>query len=643
MRQLLASFRGLIHMQILDKIDSPKDLRPLTLPELEKLAREIRQYIITTLAETGGHLAPNLGVVELTIALHYVFDSPRDKIIWDVSHQCYTHKLLTGRRGDFPTIRQYGGLSGFASPAESPHDPFGAGHGSTSIAAGLGFAKARDLRGGDEKVIAVIGDGALSGGMALAALNQAGALGADMLVVLNDNEMSISRNVGALSGHLARLRAGLVEPVLDRLRREVARAVQRFPLGDALLDVLDRIRGSLKHLVVSGMLFEEMGFTYLGPIDGHDLADLISVFSEARRLKGPVLVHVVTQKGRGYKPAEDDPTKFHGTRPFDASNGAPLASDSPSFSDVFGQALTDLARQDRRIVAVSAAMIEGTGLRAFQKAFPDRCFDVGMAEEVAVVFAAGLAAAGLRPVVAIYSTFLQRAYDPIIHDVALQKLPVVFALDRAGVVGDDGPTHHGLFDLSYLRQVPNMVCMAPRDEGELRRMLATAFQVGGPASLRYPRGSGPGRGLDAPLVPIEIAKAEQLTEGSDVAILAIGTMVESALAAADLAAKEGVHATVVNARFAKPLDENLICTLAQQCGAFVTVEENVAAGGFGSAVAEFLAARGIRIPITILGVPDLFVPHGDRERLLADIGLDPPAIAQAAISSAAARRHPQHA
>jgi 1-deoxy-D-xylulose-5-phosphate synthase len=618
-------------MALLDSINSPADLRRLSVPQLEELAQEVRQCIIATVAQTGGHLAANLGVVELTIALHYVLDSPRDKIIWDVGHQCYAHKLLTGRRERFHTLRQPGGLSGFTSRAESPHDPYGAGHGSTSIAAALGFAKARDLRGGDEKVVAVVGDGALTGGLALAALNQVGALQVDMLVVLNDNEMSISPNVGALSGHLARLRAALVEPAVRRMRADLARTLRPLPLGEAMLEVLDRFRDGLKHLVVPGMLFEEMGFTYLGPIDGHDLGALIGVLRQALRLRGPVLLHVVTQKGRGFPPAEKDPTRFHGAKPFDPSDGRwRLASDGPTYSEVFGQALVELARADPRIVAISAAMLEGTGLTPFQAAFPERCFDVGMAEEVAVVFAAGLAAAGLRPVVAIYSTFLQRAYDPILHDVALQGLPVVLALDRAGLVGDDGPTHHGAFDLSYLRHVPGLVCMAPRDPGELRRMLATALQLPGPASVRYPRGAGPQRGLHAPLQPLEVGRAELLREGDAVALVAIGSMVDPALAAADLLAQEGVEAAVVNARFAKPLDEELICALARRCRGLVTVEENAALGGFGAAVLELLAARGLQVPVRVLGLPDRFVAHGDRGKLLAECGLDAHGIARVA-------------
>ena len=617
-------------MGILEKVNSPADLKKLSLAQLSQLARECRQRIIETVSRTGGHLAPNLGTVELTIALHFVLDSPRDKIIWDVGHQCYTHKLLTGRRERFHTIRQAGGLSGFTLREESEHDPYGAGHGSTSIAAALGFAKARDMRGGSERVVAVIGDGALTGGMALGALNQAGAMQADLTVVLNDNEMSISRNVGALSGHLARLRAALVEPAVRRMRADAARALRRLPLGEAMLEAMDRFRDGLKQLVVPGMLFEEMGFTYLGPIDGHDIAALIPVLEQAFRLPGPVLVHVVTRKGKGYKPAEQDPTRFHGTAPFDLETGKTQPKAGPTYSQVFADALVEIARQDPRVVAISAAMLEGTGLVRFQEQFPERCFDVGMAEDVAVVFAAGLAASGYRPVVAIYSTFLQRAYDPIIHDVALQKLPVVFALDRAGLVGDDGPTHHGVFDLSYLRHVPGMVVMAPRDEGELRRMLSTALSYSGPAAVRYPRGCGPGRGLSEQLQPLEIGRAEMLRDGDHVAILAIGSMVDAALEAADKLGAEGISAAVVNARFAKPLDGELICELAGRCGAVVAVEENVVAGGFGSGIVELLAARGVPAAVEIVGLPDAFVPHGNRDELLARYGLDPNGIAWAA-------------
>ncbi|MBC7288044.1 MAG: 1-deoxy-D-xylulose-5-phosphate synthase [Armatimonadetes bacterium] len=617
-------------MGLLDRINSPKDLKSLTLSQLTELASEVRHRIIETVAHSGGHLAPNLGTVELTIALHYVLDSPRDKIIWDVGHQCYTHKLLTGRRERFHTIRQANGLSGFTSRDESEHDPFGAGHGSTSIAAALGFAKARDMCGRTEKVVAVIGDGALTGGMALAALNQAGAMQADLLVVLNDNEMSIGRNVGALTSHLARLRAALVEPAVRRMRADAARALRRLPLGDAMLQAMDRFRDGLKQLVVPGMLFEEMGFTYLGPIDGHDIGALVGVLEQALRLEGPVLLHVVTVKGKGYKPAEDDPTRFHGTPPFDIRTGRSAPRHGLTYSEVFAETLVQLARRDPRIVAVSAAMLDGTGLTRFREEFPERCFDVGMAEEVAVVFAAGLAAGGYRPVVAIYSTFLQRAYDPIVHDVALQRLPVVFAVDRAGLVGDDGPTHHGAFDLSYLRHIPNVVCMAPRDAGELRRMLATALRWEGPAAVRYPRGLAPGCSLDAEIAPLDVPSSEVLRDGDDVGILAIGTMVDPALQAAELLAREGISAAVINARFAKPLDSATICELADVCSGLVTVEENAAAGGFGSGVLELLAHRGYAVPVEVLGLPDVFVPHGRREELLRRYGLDAEGIAAAA-------------
>ena len=449
----------------LDKINSPQDLKRLSRSELVELAAECRQRIIETTSATGGHLAPSLGAVELTIALHRCLDSPRDRLIWDVGHQCYTHKLITGRRDEFHTVRQPGGLSGFPRRDESPHDAFGTGHGSTSISAALGFAEARDLRGGDEKIVAVIGDGALTGGLALEALNQAGTRRTNLVVVLNDNEMSISRNVGGMSAYLARIRAGIVEPAIRQARRDVSRMLERLPLGDAMLEAMDRFRDGLKQLVVPGMLFEEFGFTYLGPIDGHDMNQLLAVFEQAFKLSGPVLVHVHTKKGPGYPPAEEDPSRFHGTRPFNIEDGECAPREGPAtYSDVFGETLSELAEQDDRIVAISAAMIDGTGLSCFRQRFPDRCLDVGMAEEHAVTFAAGLAAAGMRPVVAIYSSFLQRSYDQILHDVALQKLPVVFCMDRAGIVGDDGPTHHGAFDIAYMRHAPGIVEMVPADE-----------------------------------------------------------------------------------------------------------------------------------------------------------------------------------
>ncbi len=608
----------------LETIDSPADLRSLTRGQLVELCAECRERLIATTSETGGHLAPNLGTVELTIALHRVLASPHDKIIWDVGHQCYTHKLLTGRRDLFHTIRQPEGLSGFPRRTESPHDAFGTGHGSTSISAALGFAKARDIRGSDEQVVAVIGDGALTGGLALEALNQAGAMKADLLVVLNDNEMSISRNVGAMSAYLARIRAAFLEPAVRRTRRDVARMLARLPLGDAMLEAMDRVRDGLKQLVVPGMLFEEFGFTYLGPIDGHDIYQLLDVFDEARKLRGPVLTHVHTQKGKGYQPAERDPSRFHGIRPFNIADGQTAhSSGPPSYSDVFGEALIELAEHDERVVAISAAMIDGTGLRRFKQRFPTRCFDVGMTEEHAVTFAAGLAAAGMRPVVGIYSTFLQRAYDQLLHDVALQELPVVFAMDRAGFVGDDGPTHHGVFDLAYMRHAPGMVSMVPADEAELRAMLATALRYDGPVSLRYPRGQGRGSSPARPVSQLAIGKAQVLREGDDVAVLALGPQVWAALAAAERLQATGIAAMVVNARFVKPLDHELVLEAARRTGRLVTVEEGCLAGGFGSAVCEALADAGVRGPVVRrLGVPDRFVPHGKTEDLRALCGID---------------------
>lgn len=616
----------------LDKIDAPSDIKEMSVSDLQELAGEVREHIIATTSTTGGHLAPNLGVVELTIALHRVLHSPNDKIIWDVGHQCYTHKLLTGRRAQFPTLRQYGGLSGFTTHRESEHDPFGAGHGSTSISAALGFATARDLRGTDEHVVAVIGDGALTGGLALEALNQAGEQQCDLLVVLNDNKMSISANVGAMSIYLAKLRAS-VHPASQRARRDAMRILRRMPLGDTMLEAMDRIKESVKQLVVPGMLFEHFGFTYLGPIDGHDLQGLINVLDHALRLQGPVLLHVVTEKGRGYEPAEANPSKFHGISPFDLNNGEITnTNEHPTYSRVFAEALCELAEKDERIVAISAAMLPGTKLNIFKERFPEHCFDVGMTEGHAVTYAAGLAAAGLRPVVAIYSTFLQRAYDQILHDVALQELPVVFAVDRAGLVSDDGPTHHGVFDLSYLRQIPNITLMAPSNEAELRRMLATAFAVQGPAAVRYPRGSGPGAALDESLEPLEVGKAEVLRDGGDLAILAVGTRVEAAVAAAECLAEEGIDCGVVNVRFVKPLDEQLITHLASRVGRIVTVEENVLTGGFGAAVAELLSDKGLTdTKLVRLGVPDQFVPHGAVEILWNQCGIDKDAIVRASM------------
>jgi len=609
--------------RLLDGINSPQDLRALTTEQLVELAAEIRRELIDTVSRTGGHLAPNLGVVELTLALHRTLDSPTDRIIWDVGHQCYVHKLLTGRREAFGTLRQHGGISGFPSPEESPHDPFGTGHGSTSISAALGLAKARDLRGGTEKVVAVIGDGALTGGMAFEALNQAGAMGVNLLVVLNDNEMSIARNVGAMSAYLAGLRASLVEPLVRRARADVAALLEHIPLGAQMLDFMDRTRDAVKQFVVPGMLFEELGFTYLGPIDGHNVETLLGILEQALDLEGPVIVHVLTRKGMGYQQAEDSPRRFHGTPPFDIETGEPASSGQPTYSEVFGTTLARFARRDSRIVGVTAAMLDGTGMEFLRRALPARCFDVGMAEQHAVTFAAGLAAAGLRPVVAIYSTFAQRAYDQILHDVCLQNLPVVLVLDRAGLVGDDGPTHHGAYDITYLRHIPNLTLMAPKDEAELCRMLATALELPGPSAIRFPRGVGPGTPPPEVPEPLAVGRAEVLTEGGDILILALGASVQRALMAAERLREEGQYATVVNARFAKPLDADLICRLAERIGRVVTAEENALDGGFGSAVVELLADRGLpQVRVKRLGLPNRFIPHGETETLLRECGLD---------------------
>lgn len=607
---------------LLRDIKQPSDLRDLTREQLVELAAEIRQRILHTVSCTGGHLAPNLGVVELTIAIHRSCESPRDKIIWDVGHQCYAHKLLTGREDVFDQIRQDGGPSGFPKRNESEHDVWGAGHGSTSISAALGFATARDLRQGEERVVAIIGDGALTGGMAFEALNQAGQQQKDMLVVLNDNEMSIGRNVGAVAAYLSRVRAG-VEPTVRRARRDMQRLLRHMPGGDAMMLVADRVREGMKQLVVAGMLFEQLGFTYLGPIDGHDMDQLLGMIEQAKRLPGPVLLHVLTTKGKGYDPAECNPEAFHGTRPFDLDNGhAEPREGPPTYSQVFGDALCELAERDRRIVAVSAAMLAGTGLRRFKELYPDRCFDVGMAEEHAVTYAAAMAAAGLRPVVAIYSTFMQRAYDQVLHDVCLQGLPVVLALDRAGLVGDDGPTHHGVFDLSFLRNIPGLTIMAPSDEAELRHMLLTALRMRAPVAMRYPRGQGVGADITGQMEVLPQARGRVVRQGQALTILSIGTMLSSALAAADILAREGTDAAVVDARYAKPLDEELILQRAA-LGPLLTVEENVLTGGFGAGVLELLQQHDVcTARVRRLGIGDRFIGHGARARLWAEQGLD---------------------
>nr|MBF0221614.1 1-deoxy-D-xylulose-5-phosphate synthase [Desulfobulbaceae bacterium] len=617
----------------LDTINSPIDLRKLELDELNILAGELRSEIIKTVSSVGGHLAPCLGVVELTLAIHYVFNTPTDKLIWDVGHQCYAHKLITGRRDRFSTIRQHNGLSGFPKRDESPYDAFDTGHSSTSISAGLGMACGRDINGGDQKVISVIGDGSMTGGMAFEALNQAGHLGKDLIVILNDNEMSISPNVGALSSFLSRKMTGRT---ITKVRRETEHFLKSLSnVGENILQVLKKSEGSFKAFFTPGMLFEALRFDYIGPIPGHDLDSLIETFENVSKFSnGPTLIHVLTTKGKGYKPAEENPGDYHGVGPFDLSNGRPLSNgDSPpSYTKIFGKTICELAEKNERIVAISAAMPAGTGLTEFAERFPDRFFDVGIAEQHAVTFAAGLASENVHPVVAIYSTFLQRSLDQIIHDVCLQNLPVTFILDRGGLVGDDGPTHHGVFDLTFLRMIPNMVLMAPKDENELRHMIHTAISHPGPAAVRYPRGSGIGCKLDNRFESLEIGKGEVLREGTDILLIPVGGCVNPAIEAAEGLKKVGVDAAVINPRFISPLDEELIVHWSKKIGRVITIEENVKKGGFGSAVLETLASHSITsIQIKVLGLPDAFMEHATQSTLRRQAKIDSPSIIQAAL------------
>ena len=617
-----------ITKNILETINSPADVKALSLEQLKQLAEEIRQLLISVISKTGGHLAPNLGVVELTLALHRVFTTPKDKIVFDVGHQSYIHKIITGRREQFSTMRQYGGLSGFPKRSESEHDAFGTGHSSTSISAALGMAVARDLQGEDYNVIAVIGDGSMTGGMAFEALNNAGTLHKKMIVVLNDNEMSISKNVGAMSEYLYQLRTG---ETYNKIKHDIEGWLKNMEFGTDVLKAIRRLKGSVKYLMVPTSIFEELGFTYLGPIDGHDLQGLTEVLQAAKKIDGPVLVHVLTKKGKGYKPAEESPNKFHGTGPFDIATGKKIANPNApiTYTEVFGRTLTELANADKDIIGITAAMPDGTGMSTFAKAHPERCFDVGIAEQHAVTSAAGAAAVGLKPVAAIYSTFLQRAYDSVLHDICMQKLHVTLCLDRAGLVGDDGYTHHGVFDYAYLRSMPEMTIMAPKDENELRHMLKTAVDFDGPVSVRYPRGSGVGVSITEPMHSLPIGKAEVLREGKDVCLWAIGSMVQSALQAADKLAEQGISAGVVNMRFAKPLDEELLLEHAAQYGQIVTLEEGVLQGGVGSAVLETLNAAKMlqKCQVLTLGIPDEFVLHGDKKLLFKDLGLDVETIA----------------
>ncbi len=619
-------------MSLLEEINSPADLKLLSRSDLPKLAEEIREIIIEVVSKTGGHLASSLGAVDLAIALHYVFETPDDKIIWDVGHQAYAHKLLTGRKDRFSTLRQHEGISGFTRTSESLHDAFSTGHSGTSISAGLGMACAKHLKKESSKIIAVIGDGSMTTGLAYEGLNQAGDLhDKEIIVILNDNDMSISRNVGALSSFLSRTFSA---KKLQELRKELGFFLKSLPrVGEDIYQIAKRSEEAFKTFVTPGMLFEAFNFEYFGPINGHKLNHLIDILNNIKYINEPVLLHVITKKGKGYLPAEKNPVYFHGCSSFDVETGACLDQQSaiPTYTQIFGETLMDLAKEDDKIVAVTAAMPEGTGLAAYAQNFPDRFFDVGIAEPHGVTFAAGLAAEGLKPVVAIYSTFLQRAYDQIIHDVCLDAHHVVFAIDRGGIVGDDGPTHHGLFDLSFLRSLPNMIVMAPKDENELRQMLLTALTHNGPIAFRYPRGSGIGVKIEPKITPLPIGKGEILTSGDDILILAIGQPVYEALVAHEMLGKQNISSTVVNCRFVKPIDTKLISSLVSEIPHVITVEENVRHGGFGSAVLECLNECGIKnFHLERLGIPDTYVEHGSQKLLRAKYGIDAQAIVAAA-------------
>jgi len=610
--------------KVLDQIECPFDVKKLDPEELERLCSELREEILSTVSKNGGHLASNLGVVELTVALHHVFDFPRDKVIWDVGHQSYAHKILTGRKDRFHTLRQYEGISGFPKRDESPYDAFDSGHSGTSISSALGMAEARRLKGEEGKMIALIGDGSMTAGLAFEGLNQSGHIDQNLIVILNDNEMSISRNVGALSSYLNRLMTG---QFVNRFREDIKAFLETLPrIGKSALRFAKQAEESLKGLLMPGLLFEELGMKYIGPIDGHRLDYLIETFQNVKKLRGPILIHVITKKGKGYPPAEAHPARYHSVPPFHIETGEPKQGSTgnpPTYTQVFGETLCQLARENKHLIAITAAMQSGTGLERFAKEFPDRFYDIGIAEQHAVTFAAGLALEGMKPVLAIYSTFLQRAYDQILQDVGLQNLPVVFALDRGGIVGEDGPTHQGLFDFSYLRHIPNLIIMVPKDEDELQHMMKTAMECPSPVAFRYPRGKGEGVKRNPVLRSIEIGKGEVLREGSDMLILAIGTTVYPSIRAAERLDASGIHAAVINTRFLKPLDENLIAEWAGKIGKILTVEENVLQGGFGSAVLELLQEKGLTsVHMKRLGIPDLFVEHGPPALLRAKYGID---------------------
>ncbi|MDD6597973.1 1-deoxy-D-xylulose-5-phosphate synthase [Anaerovibrio sp.] len=621
--------------QILDSIKHPADVQKLSIPHLHALAAELRRMIIDTCAKNGGHLAPSLGTVDLTLALYSVFNPERDKFVWDVGHQAYAHKILTGRRENFATLRTLNGITGFPKRSESRFDAFGTGHASTSISAALGMSIVRDLEGKDYNVVAIIGDGALTGGEAYEGLNYAGDLGKRLVVILNDNEMSIDRNVGAMSEYLSRIK---LAPQYARAKKDIEGFIRNIPhIGDTVLKTAEYLKDGVKAAITPGGLFEEMGFSYIGPIDGHNIEAMQSVFRQIANIEGPVLVHVRTKKGRGYMPAEDEPDKFHGISKFNKATGEPIKNPSapPSYTEIFSRTMLELGYDNHSMVAITAAMPSGTGLKAFARQFPERFFDVGIAEEHAVTMAAGMAAAGAHPVVALYSTFAQRAYDQIVHDVCLQKLPVTLCLDRAGLVGADGPTHHGVFDYSYLRHIPGMVVMAPKDENELRDMLYTAVKYEGPSAVRYPRGSATGAALSEGFRQLEIGKAELLSgDGRGVALLAVGSMVKQAAEAARLLNMANIKATVVNMRFIKPLDTAMLgWLLERQPELLVTLEENALAGGFGSAVLEFMADAEKRCRVLRFGIEDKFIEHGSCPQLLEKCGLTPQQIADRIIEN----------
>lgn len=610
---------------ILDSINSPDDIKKLSIQELEKLSGEVRQFLIEKVSKTGGHLASNLGVVELTLALHYVFNTPEDKIIWDVGHQSYVHKIITGRKEGFDSLRKFDGISGFPKVNESVHDCFNTGHSSTSISAGLGIARARDIKGCDYKVISLIGDGALTGGMAFEALNDAGRSNTNFIVVLNDNEMSISKNVGGLSRYLSKIRT---EPFYFKVREDIDIILNKIPaIGKSAAKALNTVKGTIKYMIMPGIIFEELGFKYLGPINGHDINELNSVFSRAKNIKGPVFIHVCTQKGKGYAHAEENPRLFHGISPFEIETGEVKSSGGPTYSDCFGKCLVDLAKEDKSVVAITAAMPNGTGLDGFSKAYPERFFDAGIAEQHAVTYAAGMAINGFKPVFAVYSSFLQRAYDQILHDVALQNLHVVFAIDRAGIVGEDGETHQGVFDLSFLGHIPNMTVMAPADYNDLRQMLRFAvLEHTGPVAIRYPRGRGKESILED--VPVKLGQAVTMRDGNDASLLAVGSMVETAIEAADILMQQGIKLQVLNMRFIRPIDENAVLSAAENTGRVFTLEDNILAGGFGDSVLRIMNNNGAKAKFRAFGFPDTFITQGSRNELLKKYRLDPVSISE---------------